>query len=221
MDKVYGPIQFTVVTFDDDSVIPGLLEKIELVRELGIIRLIDFLFVEKDEDGEIFALEVSDYSKEEQVEFGALVGGLIGLGAAGEKGVEAGARAGAYAVAENDFGASTQDILEIADDIPSGKAAMIALFEHTWAVDIKRHALEHGAVIHASGLLHPMTLVGLGEELAEAVEREEQRELDESQEEESHETEGKSKGTSTKRMKSKKEIDTPSKRERMTVHPEY
>lgn len=216
MKKIYGPIQFSVVAFDDKDVIPGLLERITITRELGIIRLIDFLFVEKDEDGEIEAIEISDYTKEEHIEFGALIGGLIGLGAGGEEGFEYGAYAGALAVAENDFGASLEDIMEIAEDIPPGKSAMIALFEHTWAINIKTYAAEHGGSILASGLIHPSALIKFGEELAEAVAREEERELMELEEEEK----SLGKGTSTKQLKSEKKQTATNNRESLKVHPE-
>ena len=96
---MYGPIQLSVIGFDNEEVIGGLLDELDRVREFGIIRLIDFLFVAKDEEGDIAALEVTDLSDEERTEFGAVVGGLIGLGAAGAEGAVEGAVAGALAVA--------------------------------------------------------------------------------------------------------------------------
>ena len=126
----YGPMQLSVVAFDNDEVIGGLLDELDRVREFGIIRLIDFLFVTKDQQGDIAALEVTDMTGEERVEFGAVVGGLIGLGAAGAEGAVEGAVAGALAVAEHDFGLAAEEIEQVADRIPKGSSAVVALFEH-------------------------------------------------------------------------------------------
>lgn len=204
----YGPIHFAAIGFNRTNVVRGMVEQLDLVREAGIIRLIDFLFVEKDDYGNIKALETTDLSHDEKMEFGAVVGGLIGLGAAGEEGMIAGMEAGAEAVAENDFGLSVEDIREVADDIPRGASAMLVLFEHTWALGIKEYALNNGGFLIAQGLLHPAALIGVGAELARAIEAEQALELEEAHEEEEAEkvaaTGTKKRGTSTKKMKTAK-----------------
>lgn len=180
----YGPMQLTVIGFDNDEIIGGLLDELDRVREFGIIRLIDFLFVAKDADGNISALEVTDLDDAERMEFGAIVGGLIGLGAAGVEGAEVGAVAGVLAVAEHDFGLSVEEIQEAADRIPSGGSAVVALFEHTWALRLKEYILNSGGFLVAQGLIHPSALVEVGAELAAAVKAEKMLELDEIIEEE-------------------------------------
>lgn len=206
---MYGPIQMSVVGFDRDDIAGGLLDQIDLVRELGIIRLIDFMFVEKDKFGNIEAMEVSDLTQEERMEFGAVVGGLIGLGAAGREGAEVGAVAGALAVAENDFGMTAEDIQDIADDIPKSSSALIVLFEHTWALGIKNYALNNGGVLLAQGMIHPSALIEVGVELREAAEAEAALEAAEADEEAASKRQSnlargkKSKGTSTKKMRGK------------------
>ena len=174
----YGPMQLSVVAFDNDEVIGGLLDELDRVREFGIIRLIDFLFVTKDQQGDIAALEVTDMTGEERVEFGAVVGGLIGLGAAGAEGAVEGAVAGALAVAEHDFGLAAEEIEQVADRIPKGSSAVVALFEPTWALRLKEYILTSGGVLVAQGLIHPSALVEVGAELAAAVEAEKLLELE-------------------------------------------
>jgi hypothetical protein len=56
-----------------------------------LVRVIDALGVRKGVDGEVEVLHNSQLGADRQAGFGALVGGLIGLGAAGEEGVELGA----------------------------------------------------------------------------------------------------------------------------------
>jgi uncharacterized membrane protein len=181
---MYGPIQLSVIGFDNEEVIGGLLDELDRVREFGIIRLIDFLFVARDEDGDIAALEVTDLTDEERMEFGAIVGGLIGLGAAGGEGVVEGAVAGALAVAEHDFGLTAEEVREVANRIPAGSSAVIVLFEHTWALRLKEYILNSGGFLVAQGLIHPSALVSVGEQLAAVVEAETALELEEALEEE-------------------------------------
>src|SRR2546421_11739567 len=94
----FGPVQMLVVGFEHGKFEGEILAELKRLREQDIIRLVDLLFVNKDDDGEIQAVELSDLSQEESMEFGALAGALIGLGAAGEAGAEAGAGGGAGAL---------------------------------------------------------------------------------------------------------------------------
>jgi hypothetical protein len=60
----------------------------------------DALGVRKGVDGEVEVLHNSQLGANQQAGFGALVGGLIGLGAAGEEGLELGAERGRAAGSE-------------------------------------------------------------------------------------------------------------------------
>jgi len=172
----YGPMHLVAIRFEDPDFQGKILEQLRLVREMGLIRLIDLQFVWKDENGDIAALEATDLSDEERIRFGAVVGGLIGLGAAGEEGMEAGIEAGALAVAERDYGISDEDIREIADAIPNNSAAGIMLFEHLWAIKLKEALIEAGAIPIAQGIVTPESLMMVGAELAAAVEAAENEE---------------------------------------------
>ncbi|KAF1078529.1 DUF1269 domain-containing protein [Methanogenium sp. MK-MG] len=166
----YGPMHLVAVGFEEPEFHGKILEELRLVREKGLIRLIDLQFVWKDENGDIAALEATDLSEEEQIRFGAVVGGLIGLGAAGKEGMKAGIEAGALAVAEHDYGITDGDIMEIADAIPNNSAAGIMLFEHLWAIKLKEAFIDAGAIPIAQGIVTPESLMMVGAELAAAVE---------------------------------------------------
>lgn len=193
---LYGPIQFSAIVFDDIDVIEGIVEELYLVREVGIIRLIDFIFVAKDEDGDVAVIDVSDFTDEERIKMGAVIGGLIGFGADDEEGMEVGAELGALAVAENDFGLLGDDVIEVFEDIPEGSSACFVLFEHTWAKGLKQVMEDHGGLLLAQGLIHPYAFVALGAELANAVNEEEAWEHEQMLQEKA-ETK---KGTSTKKL---------------------
>ncbi|GAB7014688.1 DUF1269 domain-containing protein [Methanogenium cariaci] len=166
----YGPIHLLAVGFENPDFHGQILKELQAVREKGLIRLIDVQFVWKDENGDIAALEATDLSEEERIRFGAVVGGLIGLGAAGEKGMEAGIEAGALAVAERDFGLTYKEFIELADAIPNNSAAAIMLFEHLWAIKLKEALIDAGAIPIGQGIVTPESLMMVGAELAAAVE---------------------------------------------------
>jgi uncharacterized membrane protein len=165
-----GPIHLFVIGFDRPKLEGAVIDELIKVREKGIIRVVDLLGVYKDADGNLAAIDLSDFSLADKMELGAVIGGLIGLGAAGEEGAEVGAEAGALAVAENDYGITAEELDEIAANIPLDSAVLIMLFEHTWAINLRDAILDAGGVPIAQGMLDPVTLVELGAVLADAVE---------------------------------------------------
>src|SRR5947209_11687649 len=118
----FGPVQMLVVGFEHGKFEGEILAELKRLREQDIIRLVDLLFVNKDDNGVIATVEVSDLSSEEAMEFGALAGALIGVGEGGEDGAEAGALAGAAAM-EDGQAFSEQDAWFVADAIPPGTSA--------------------------------------------------------------------------------------------------
>ena len=68
--------------------------ELDRLRDNDLVRVIDALAVRKDADGEVEILHESQLSSDQQAAFGALVGGLIGLGATGDEGFEVGAERG-------------------------------------------------------------------------------------------------------------------------------
>jgi len=161
----FGPVQMLVVGFEHGKFEGEILAELKRLREQDIIRLVDLLFVNKDDDGVIATVELSDLSQEESMEFGALAGALIGLGAAGEEGAEEGALAGAVAM-EDGKAFSEQDVWFVADAIPPGTSAGIALIEHRWAVPLREAIERAGGVPLADEWVHPEDLIAAGAEAA-------------------------------------------------------
>lgn len=169
-----GPIQMLVGVLDDPQYSGAIYHALEEAREKGAIRLVDALAVAKDEDGTIQKVEMTDFGVEDRMELGAFIGGLIGLGAAGEEGMEAGAWAGAYAGAQKEFGASTQDVLNIANSLAPGQVAIFLMIEHTWAIDLRDAFRSQGGLLLAQGMLTPESLIGAGITMAMLEEAKEQ-----------------------------------------------
>jgi uncharacterized membrane protein len=175
---VTGPIQVIVVGFDKFQPTGQILAELRRVRKRGVIRVIDVLFVEKDDDGVIkHMLHGTDLSEKERMRLGAVAGGLLGLGAGGARGAVEGAEAGATAVAERDSGLTLDRLAELADSIPAGTAAGVLVVEHHWAARLRDAVREAGGRPLMQAMITPEAVALVGEELRVTIEAEEAIEL--------------------------------------------
>jgi uncharacterized membrane protein len=161
-----GPIQMLVVGFGEEAEFKGeILDELERLSNRGLIRVIDLALLRKDSDGDLSLVEVSGLSEEEEVEFGAVIGGLVGLGAAGEEGAIVGAIAGAEAAAEQELGITADVLADFADDLEPDTAVGVLLFEHTWAARLRDLIRANDGFPLMQGFLTPEVLLMVGEEL--------------------------------------------------------
>ena len=165
-----GPVQLVVLGFNQPAFRGEILAELERLRESDTVRLIDAIAVYKDAEGEVLTLERSDLSDDEAADFGAAVGALIGLGAAGEEGMLAGAEAGAAATADGVHVLSDEESWDIIEDIPNDSAAAVMLVEHRWAIPLRDALLRAGGFPISDGFIHPLDLVAIGLLSAEEVE---------------------------------------------------
>jgi uncharacterized membrane protein len=160
-----GPIQLIAIGFDEPEFRGAIRRELAALRGLGLVRLIDALFVAKDDFGGMTRMEMSDLSESEKMEFGALIGGMIGLGAGDWETAELGAELGALAASENVFGVSGEDISDFVEDLEPGTAAALLLLEHRWAIGFRDAVLDAGGEFLLQGYLTPDTLFMFGAEL--------------------------------------------------------
>lgn len=167
----FGPVQVLVVGFEDGKFTGEILSELRRLREQDIVRLVDLLFVTKDEAGNVVSAEHSDLTEEESAELGAVAGALVGWGAGGEeglgKGAEAGATAGAAVAEEGMF--DDEEVWYIADAVPDGGSAAVALIEHRWAIPLRDAILRAGGLPVAEEWLHPRDLVAAGLAIATSL----------------------------------------------------
>jgi uncharacterized membrane protein len=157
----FGPVQIMVVGFEDPNFTGEILAELQRLKDEDLVRVVDLVVVAKDSAGEITSVELSDLSDEERAEFGAIAGALIGFGMEGdEEGLEAGALAGAEAAEEGILG--EEAVWSIADVIPSGTTAAVALLEHRWAIPLRDAIMRAGGIPLADTWIHPEDLVALG-----------------------------------------------------------
>ena len=69
-----------VLGFADPNFSGAIAAEIDRLREHEFVKIVDALVVQKDDEGNITALQVSDLSVDEATEMGAIAGALIGLG---------------------------------------------------------------------------------------------------------------------------------------------
>jgi uncharacterized membrane protein len=163
----YGPVQLIVIGFGRAALPSDVANQLRRLREAGIVRLVDAVFVSKDENDNLNAIKATDIDHNEAVLLGTIAGALFGFGALGEEGIDLGAEVGRLSAENGVFGLSSDDIDEIADRIPRGTAAAFILLEHLWAIDLKETVrLADGEVI-AQGWITPTTLIAMGERMAE------------------------------------------------------
>jgi uncharacterized membrane protein len=174
VDTSIGPIQLVVIGFPEDARFRGeILRALAEVRGRGVVRLIDALFVRKDDQGRVSAaLHDSDLTTAQRATMGALAGMLLGAAAGGTAAGAARAEAAAQAVVDGAFGLGLADLRDLPDRIGPGQAALLLLFEHTWAAALKAAVRGAGGVPLLQGFLTPEAVVLLGAEVRAVVEAE-------------------------------------------------
>ncbi len=125
---VLGPLEYTVIGFEGNNFDGSIAREIAKVVENGTIALVDVVLVSRDSDGNPVVLELDNKDDPRFAGFHSLVAGTMGL-------------------------FTPEDVLEIAEDLPENTSGLVLLFEHRWAVDIKK------AVLNAGGFLVSRTVI--------------------------------------------------------------
>jgi uncharacterized membrane protein len=157
----FGPVQMLVLEFDRTEFEGKIMPELERLKEAGIVRLIDLLFVRRPVGGEVEVVQTSDLTQDEAVEFGALVGALVGFGTGSEETAMEAAVAGAEELEDGHF-FDDDEVWYLQDAIPEGHSAAVALIEHRWAIPLRDKIVEAGGVALADEWIHPADLVAIG-----------------------------------------------------------
>jgi hypothetical protein len=125
--KVVGPVDFLVVKFPGNKFTGTIAPEIHRLQDEGIVRIIDFLFIRKDEAGNVEPFEVSELGE--------------------------GVRKAFEAITENVSGEwfSQNDVDIIGAGLPNGTSAGAILYENTWAVRLVKAFMENGAEVLEQG----------------------------------------------------------------------
>lgn len=159
-----GPVQLLVIGFKEPKFEGEVLDELERLRLSDTVKVIDSMVVYKDADGELEVAHLSNLSDDEEVEFGATIGALIGLGFAGEEGLAAGAEAGAEMVTERGGVGFVEENADwdVLEEIPPNTAAALILLEHHWAVPLRDAIARAGGFRIGDGFISPLDLLEIG-----------------------------------------------------------
>jgi hypothetical protein len=121
-----GPIDYLVVEFPGNRMTgEGLPLLVDLV-DSGIIRILDLVFVTRDTDGSVAAVEISDLDGDGQLDLAVFEGASSGL-------------------------LGPDDLNEAASAIEPGSSAGILVYENVWAAPFAAALRRGGAQLVASG----------------------------------------------------------------------
>ena len=137
-----GPVQVLVVGFDRPAFSGEVMREFARLREAGIVRLVDLLLVRRAEDGTLERLSAPDGMAED---LGQLAAAILGRSEGDADAAEAAANADPIGV----------PVWSLADAVPPGSAAAVALIEHVWAGPLTAAIRRAGSTRSAETWLAP------------------------------------------------------------------
>jgi uncharacterized membrane protein len=123
-----GPLQLVFIKFPDESRTGAISGELKAVRKTGIIRLVDLLYVYKDKDGVLRSKNVSDLTDASKAEYGIVLQGLMGIRESNKTQGDVDKIAAAMSFSAGEFGLSSEHVQKIAEMLPLGGSAILALF---------------------------------------------------------------------------------------------
>jgi len=166
-----GPVQFVAFEFDTlDKFKGGIIEKLDELTSVAAVRILDVLFVAKEQNGDLIALESGELGEEEEDELlGTVIGELMGFSFEGEDPAAPPEGIGEASA----IGVTPEDIRRLGRELTPGSAAALLLIEHRWAAELRDEIRAAGGFPVAQGFLTLEGLMMVGAELtatAEAIE---------------------------------------------------
>lgn len=143
------PSELMVVAFEGQTRAAEVLQTLERIHHARVIDLHAAAVITRDASGKTVIHETNDFTAEQGLVGGALVGGLLGLIKGGLLGgALLGAGVGYLASKALDLGFSDQFLQEIADSLTPNSSAIVAAVEFE-KVDAAMQALDpfHGKIL--------------------------------------------------------------------------
>ncbi len=138
-----GPIDYIVVGFRGNNFDGSILSALSKATESGVIRVVDLIFVIKDEKGAVAMAELEDQD-EELREVARAIGHVDETPLLTE-----------------------EDVKTVGASMKNDTSAGILVIEQLWAKDLKRALLDHDAEIIDEGRIHPDKVAAAEKELEE------------------------------------------------------
>ena len=125
-DTEFGPVDYLIVEFPRTEMSGEGLPMLEDLVDRGVVRILDLVFVAKDADGRVTALDIADVDPAGRLGLGAFRGAASGL-------------------------LGPDDLAEAASVLDPGTSAGILVYENTWAAPFVGALRRNGAEVVATG----------------------------------------------------------------------
>ena len=135
-----GPLEYIVIGFRGNNFDGSIAREIGKVVENGTIRIVDALMVVKNETGDVTVIEIDAKKDPRFASFASLLGNSLAL-------------------------FTPEDVAQIVVTIPEDTSALVLLFEHHWAVDVKVAMEAAGGFLVGRTVIPADVLEDLAEEL--------------------------------------------------------
>nr|WP_240512812.1 DUF6325 family protein [Streptomyces griseoruber] len=124
-----GPIDYVVVEFPGNRMTGEAFPLLVDLVDRGIVRILDLMFIRKDEDGSVTALEIADLTGDGELDLTVFEG--VHSGVLGQ-----------------------DDLEEAAAAVEPGNSAGLLVYENLWAAPFAAALRRGGAQLVASGRLN-------------------------------------------------------------------
>jgi hypothetical protein len=124
--RAMGPVDYLVVEFPRSRVSGEPLARLIELVDLEVVRVLDLLFVTKEEDGSVRVTEIADLDGDGELDLQVLEGATSGL-------------------------LGSDDVAEAGAVLEPGSAAALLVYENLWAIPFATALRRAGAQLVASG----------------------------------------------------------------------
>lgn len=165
-----GSLNLIVTQFEGFILPYDFVEDLKDILATGAIRPDAFIFLRKDAEGRVMAVEGGRLQEDADVmEINTVLAALAGLSGGDVETARTAATAAAQAAAGGDFGLSTDELKRIADKLPPEHSAIIVLFENLWERKFREVAARYSGTVINQRLIGSDQLARLGRELRKGL----------------------------------------------------
>jgi predicted double-glycine peptidase len=165
-----APLQLVFFEFKGEVLPYDIMEVARPIWEKGFIRPAAFLFLRKDMEGKLTAIEGGNLQEEEEaIEIDALMAVMAGLRLGSHESAKGRAEDAVNAASRGDFGVSVEDIKKSGERLPPGSSAVVVLLEHLWATKLRDVIRSLGGEVINQEFIKPDTLARLQARLSEKL----------------------------------------------------
>lgn len=158
----FGSLNLLVTEFEGGVLPFDFVTQIQELLTTGMIRPDAFIFLRRDAEGGLTAVQGGRVEEESEViQINTILGVLAGL-AEGRDVTPQVAKTARRAALEGDFGLSVDELQQIAHRIKPGRSAIIVLFENLWERKFREIAARHQGSVISQRLLSSDALIQLG-----------------------------------------------------------